>query len=96
MGKIGLHFYFLLAVFILQGCTQGHILVLDDVELLRDLPISFDEKERVILDIIPKGEKIPVIGHAYGKDFLVYKVRFNGKVGYVLFDGLSTERLSDP
>jgi hypothetical protein len=66
----------------------GTITILEDgVELLsKPTPPRNIETPNPVLALLKKGESLVVTDKIYGKDYLMYKVSFEGKIGYVEYD----------
>jgi hypothetical protein len=84
--------FFLFIFICFYGCFnsyQTHVLG-ETFMLENPLPLNYANIENTILDTLNEGDVVEVLNISYGKDFKVYKIKFNTKVGYV-FSGDSVK-----
>ncbi|KKO47532.1 hypothetical protein VT06_16560 [Arsukibacterium sp. MJ3] len=91
MGKIIL----LVLIMFLHGCASERLEIIEDVELLSEIPRKSNETEELFLEIIPKGQILIVGSRHYAKDFLVLEVIYNEKRGFIVFNGELMELRSE-
>ncbi len=73
------------------GCDNSQIMIIKkQIDVLKNpYPMNYPSSnpmQNSVIDVLSKGERVKILGHIYGKDYLVYKVRLgNGRIGYVIY-----------
>jgi hypothetical protein len=93
MGKVKMRLHIIIGIlFILAsvyGCQRWVGIAEGRVEVReRPYPVEYSKKAREenrVLAVLEKGDKVDILSHQYGKDYLAYEVRLSdGRKGYVL------------